>query len=78
MADEPTGNLDSHSGAEILEFLRRAVSGLGQTVVMVTHDSLAAAYADHVLFLADGRIVGHLDDPTADTVIDALKTFGGA
>ena len=62
-ADEPTGNLDSRSGAEILGFLRRAVDELGQTVVMVTHDPVAAAYADSVLFLADGRIVDHLDRP---------------
>ena len=64
-ADEPTGNLDSRSGAEILGFLRRAVDDMGQTIVMVTHDPLAAANADSVLFLADGRIVDHLAAPTA-------------
>ena len=65
-ADEPTGNLDSRSGAEVLGFLRRAVDDMGQTVVMVTHDPIAAAYADRVLFLADGRLVGDLADPTAE------------
>jgi putative ABC transport system ATP-binding protein len=74
--DEPTGNLDSRSGAEILEFLRSAVTDLGQTVVMVTHDPVAAAYADSVLFLADGRIVDHMEDPTADRVLDRIKQFG--
>jgi putative ABC transport system ATP-binding protein len=78
MADEPTGNLDSRSGAEILEFLRRAVVELGQTVVMVTHDPIAAGYADRAVFLTDGRIVGTLDDPTPATVIDRLKSFGGS
>ena len=62
-ADEPTGNLDSRSGAEVLGFLRRAVDELGQTVVMVTHDPVAAAYADRVVFLADGRIVDRMDPP---------------
>ena len=76
-ADEPTGNLDSRAGAEILAFMRTAVDGLGQTVVMVTHDPLAAAYADRVDFLADGRFVGDLADPTADTVIDRMKALGG-
>jgi len=76
MADEPTGNLDSRSGTEILEFLRRAVKELGQTVVMVTHDPVAAGYADQVLFLADGRIVDHLDQPTPETVLDRLKAIG--
>ena len=75
-ADEPTGNLDSRSGAEILGFMRRAVTDLGQTIVMVTHDPLAAAYADRVLFLADGRIVGELDDPTAEQIIDRMKGLG--
>ena len=71
-ADEPTGNLDSRSGAEILGFLRRAVDDMGQTVVMVTHDPLAAANADSVVFLADGRIVDHLDHPTAPAVLDRI------
>jgi putative ABC transport system ATP-binding protein len=76
MADEPTGNLDSRSGTEILEFLRRAVKELGQTVVMVTHDPLAAGYADHVLFLADGQIVDRIDEPTPESVLDRLKSLG--
>jgi putative ABC transport system ATP-binding protein len=72
-ADEPTGNLDSRSGGEILAFMRRAVDEMGQTVVMVTHDPGAAAYADAVVFLADGRIVDMLDRPTAATVLDRMK-----
>ncbi|QYG95023.1 ABC transporter ATP-binding protein [Iamia sp. SCSIO 61187] len=75
-ADEPTGNLDSRSGAEVLGFLRRAVDTMGQTVVMVTHDPTAAAYADRVLFLADGRLVDEMADPTAATVLDRMKRFG--
>ena len=75
-ADEPTGALDSRSGAELLGFLRTAVKELGQTVVMVTHDASAAAYADRVLFLADGHIVDELADPTADTVLDYMKHLG--
>jgi putative ABC transport system ATP-binding protein len=75
-ADEPTGNLDSRGGAEILDFLRRAVDETGQTVVMVTHDPGAAAHADSVVFLADGRIVDHMDDPTADRVLDTIKRLG--
>ena len=75
-ADEPTGNLDSRSGAELLEFLRRAVADMGQTIVMVTHDPRAATYADSVLFLADGRIVDELDAPTADGVLDRMKALG--
>ena len=74
--DEPTGNLDSRSGAEILSFLRDAVKQMGQTVVMVTHDPTAASYADHVLFLADGKIVDRMDEPTADAVLDRIKQFG--
>ncbi len=73
--DEPTGNLDSRSGAEVLGFLRNSVRELGQTVVMVTHDPVAAAYADRVVFLADGRIVDELRDPTADSVLDRMKRF---
>ena len=75
-ADEPTGNLDSKAGAEILRFLRHAVSEFGQTVVMVTHDPLAASYADRVVFLADGRIVEELAQPTVDSIIDRMKTLG--
>ncbi|MGW2211016.1 ABC transporter ATP-binding protein [Streptomyces sp. NPDC001781] len=73
--DEPTGNLDSRSGAEVLGFLRNSVRELGQTVVMVTHDPVAAAYADRVVFLADGRIVDELQHPTADSVLDLMKRF---
>jgi putative ABC transport system ATP-binding protein len=72
-ADEPTGNLDSRSSAEVLGFLRRSVLGLGQTVVMVTHDPAAAAAADRVVFLVDGRIVGDLADPTAERVLEQMK-----
>jgi putative ABC transport system ATP-binding protein len=72
-ADEPTGNLDSRSSAEVLGFLRRSVQELGQTVVMVTHDPTAAAYADRVVFLVDGRIVGDLADPTAARVLEQMK-----
>ncbi|MCI0688458.1 MAG: ABC transporter ATP-binding protein [Sporichthyaceae bacterium] len=74
-ADEPTGNLDSRAGAEVLGFLRRSVKEMGQTVVMVTHDPVAAAYADRVLFLADGRIVDEMSDPTAERVLDRMKRF---
>ncbi len=76
-ADEPTGNLDSKAGAEILGFMRQAVRDLGQTVVMVTHDPGAASYADRVVFLADGRTVDDLDDPTPATVLDHMKRLGG-
>jgi putative ABC transport system ATP-binding protein len=75
-ADEPTGNLDSRTGAEILSFMRQAVRELGQTIVMVTHDPVAAAYADRAVFLADGRIVDELNDPTADSVFDRMRTLG--
>ena len=75
-ADEPTGNLDSRAGAEILSFMRRAVRELGQTIVMVTHDPVAASYASHVVFLNDGRIVDSMDDPTSERVLDKLKQFG--
>jgi putative ABC transport system ATP-binding protein len=74
-ADEPTGNLDSRSSAEILGFLRRSVDEFGQSIVMVTHDPSAASYADRVLFLADGTIVDELAEPTADTVLDRMKGF---
>jgi putative ABC transport system ATP-binding protein len=75
-ADEPTGNLDSRAGAEILEFMRRAVREFGQTIVMVTHDPVAASYADRVIFLADGRIVDEMHAPTAESVLDRMKRFG--
>ncbi|GCE77417.1 ABC transporter ATP-binding protein [Cellulomonas biazotea] len=74
-ADEPTGNLDSTSSAEVLGFLRRSVDELGQSVVMVTHDPTAASYAHRVLFLADGRLVGELVDPTPDSVLAALAAL---
>jgi putative ABC transport system ATP-binding protein len=74
-ADEPTGNLDSRSGGEILGFLRRAVDELGQTIVMVTHDPIAASHADTALFLADGRIVDRLDAPTPPAVLDRIKSL---
>ncbi|MEV4329933.1 ABC transporter ATP-binding protein [Streptomyces sp. NPDC049597] len=73
--DEPTGNLDSRSGAEVLGFLRNSVRELGQTVVMVTHDPVAASYADRVIFLADGRIVDEMPSPSADGVLDRMKAF---
>jgi putative ABC transport system ATP-binding protein len=75
-ADEPTGALDSRSGAELLAFLRKAVSELGQTVVMVTHDANAASYADRVIFLADGHVVDEMHAPTADDVLDYMKHLG--
>jgi putative ABC transport system ATP-binding protein len=74
-ADEPTGNLDSRSGGEVLGLLRRAVRQMDRTVVMVTHDPVAAAHADEVVFLADGRLVDRMQDPTADKVLDRLKAF---
>jgi putative ABC transport system ATP-binding protein len=76
-ADEPTGNLDSRSGAELLGFLRRSVDELGQTVVMVTHDPVAAGHSDEVVFLADGRVVDRMAAPTAGRVLDAMKGLGG-
>jgi putative ABC transport system ATP-binding protein len=75
-ADEPTGNLDSSSSAELLAFLRRSVTEYGQSIVMVTHDPLAAAYADRVVFLADGRVVGELASPTADLVLAQMMKLG--
>jgi putative ABC transport system ATP-binding protein len=75
-ADEPTGNLDSRSGAEILTFMRKAVDDLGQTIVMVTHDPIAASYADRVVFLVDGAIVDELANPDADSVLDKMKSLG--
>jgi putative ABC transport system ATP-binding protein len=74
-ADEPTGNLDSRSGAEVLGFLRRSVDEFGQTIVMVTHDPGAAGYADRVLFLADGRIVDEMHEPTAARVLERMTAF---
>jgi putative ABC transport system ATP-binding protein len=77
-ADEPTGNLDSHTGTEILEFLQRAVREFGQTIVMVTHDPNAAAFVDTVVFLADGRVVDSMERPTGPAVLDRMKRFGAA
>lgn len=74
-ADEPTGNLDSRSGTEVLSFLRRSVRELGQTIVMVTHDPSAAAYADRVVLLADGRIAGSITDPTPESVLAGLDAL---
>jgi len=75
-ADEPTGNLDSRTGGEILDFMTRAVREFGQTIVMVTHDAAAAARADEVIFLADGQIVDHVVDPTAARLLDRIKQLG--
>jgi putative ABC transport system ATP-binding protein len=75
-ADEPTGNLDSRTGAEILEFMKSAVASFGQTIVMVTHDPVAASYSDRVVFLADGKIVSELQNPTAENVLDLMKQLG--
>ena len=77
-ADEPTGNLDSQASGEVLGFLRRSVDDFGQTVVMVTHEPSAAAYADRVVFLADGRLVGELDNPTAEGVLEQMKLLDPA
>jgi putative ABC transport system ATP-binding protein len=76
-ADEPTGNLDSKAGGELLEFLKKATGEFGQTIVMVTHDPAAAAFSDRVLFLADGRIASEMREPTADKVLDRMKELGG-
>jgi len=75
-ADEPTGNLDSQAGAEVLALLRSSVRETGQTVVMVTHDAVAASYSDRVVLLADGRLAGEIADPTADSVLDAMRGLG--
>ena len=75
-ADEPSGNLDSKSGAELLDFLRLAVDDFGQTIVMVTHDASAASRADRIVFLDDGKTVGEMRDPTTDSVLDRLKELG--
>jgi putative ABC transport system ATP-binding protein len=77
LADEPTGNLDSKSGGDVLRLLRDAVDEFGQTVVMVTHDAVAASYSDRVVFLADGRLVNELADPTPARILDQLKALGG-
>ena len=77
-ADEPTGNLDSRTGADLLALLRRCVHELGQTIVMVTHDPVAAAHADRAVFLADGRIVDDLPHPMADTVLERMTSVGRA
>lgn len=76
-ADEPTGNLDSRASGELLEFMRRAVGEFGQTIVMVTHDPTAAGYSDRVIFLADGRAVDEMDAPTAERVLERMKSLGG-
>jgi putative ABC transport system ATP-binding protein len=76
-ADEPTGNLDSKSGAEVLRFMQQAVREFHQTIVMVTHDANAASYADRVVFLADGKIVDEMTEPTTDAVLDRIKKLGG-
>src|ERR1017187_6528507 len=76
-ADEPTGNLDPNASAELLTFLRRSVTELKQSIVMVTHDPRGAAYADRVIFLADGAVVSELDKPTADSVLERMRTLGG-
>ncbi len=75
-ADEPTGNLDSNSSADLLAFLRRSVTELGQSIVMVTHDPRSAAYADRVVFLADGKVVSELEKPTADSILERMRTLG--
>jgi putative ABC transport system ATP-binding protein len=76
LADEPTGNLDSTTGGEILSFMRMAVDQLDQTIVMVTHDPVAAAYADRIVFLADGKVVSEMLEPTAEKVLDRMKSLG--
>jgi putative ABC transport system ATP-binding protein len=75
-ADEPTGNLDSSASAELLEFLRSSVNDHGQSIVMVTHDPRGAAYADRVVFLADGTVMGELLSPTAESVLDEMMKLG--
>jgi putative ABC transport system ATP-binding protein len=75
-ADEPTGNLDSKAGTEVLDLLRRSVREFGQTIVMVTHDPVAASYADRVVFLADGHVAGGLEQPTPQSVLDHMTTLG--
>ena len=74
-ADEPSGNLDSKSGTQLLEFLRRAVDELHQTIIMVTHDPIAAGFSDRVVFLADGRVVDEMETPTAQSILDRIKSL---
>ena len=76
-ADEPSGNLDSKSGAELLSFMRTAVKEFGQTIVMVTHDPIAAAYSDRTIFLQDGKVIDELHDPSADDILNKMKMLGG-
>ena len=76
-ADEPTGNLDSRASAEVLAFMRRSVDDMGQTIVMVTHDAVAAGYSDQVVFLGDGQVVDEMAGPTAERVLDRMKALGG-
>ena len=76
-ADEPSGNLDSKSGTQLLRFMKQAVADYGQTIVMVTHDPLAAAHSDRVVFLEDGKIAGDMLDPTAERILDRIKTLEG-
>ncbi len=75
-ADEPSGNLDSHAEAELLSFMRQAVDDLGQTIVMVTHDPIAASYSDRIVFLDDGNCIAELLDPTVESILDRMKTLG--
>jgi putative ABC transport system ATP-binding protein len=75
-ADEPTGNLDSKSGTDILTFMRRAVTELGQTIVMVTHDAVSASYADRIVFLSDGHVAGEMSNPSPEKVLEYLKHLG--
>ncbi len=75
-ADEPSGNLDSKSGAELLDFMRRAVKEFGQTIVMVTHDPNSAAYSERILFLDDGAVVDRMEDPTAEQILERMKHLG--
>ena len=74
-ADEPTGNLDSNSSADLLAFLRRSVTDLGQSIVMVTHDPRSAAYADRIVFLADGKLVSELEKPSVDSILERMRTL---
>jgi putative ABC transport system ATP-binding protein len=76
-ADEPTGNLDTRSRAEVLDMMRNSVKELGQTVVMVTHDPVAAGYADRAVFLVDGRVLDEMGEPTAERVLDHMKRIDG-
>ena len=75
-ADEPTGNLDSKAGTQVLKFMRDAVDEHNQTIVMVTHDAHAAAFADRIIFLSDGKIVDEMREPTTQSVLDKLKSLG--